>query len=468
MATVALILCFCFSGWMIWRDRSRHPPMSWALWIPTALLLILGSRSVSLWLNGPGPQGVIAGNDAERSPFDQLFYFTVFASALLVTASRGIRWKRVFTANAALVLFYAFFAVSVLWSGDPTGSIKRLVKDFGQLFVIAILWSEKQPIEAVRSVYIRCACILLPLSVVCDRYFPTIGKAYTIEGEPMFTGVTTQKNTLGEMVLILSLFLIWDLLESHRARLKLRHLWDRYLLLLLGLFLLRDSQSKTALICLLVGAALTLRRGRLASRLVSTMALLSALFLPFVVIFAQEYRSLIAPVVEAVGRNMTFTGRTDIWDHITTDTVNPLIGAGYWNFWGGPGGKAIMVTMKTIVPNAHCGYLDIYLDGGALGLILLGILLIASGRRVIRNTSQSSFDRLRFAILIAAIVYNLSETTFTRLSPSWFATLLATSDFSAATATLRATLHFEREPDLKQERASAYTSLAGTETRWFS
>jgi O-antigen ligase len=366
------------------------------------------------------------------------------------------------------MLFYGYFAVSILWSGDPTGSVKRLFKDFGLLFVIAILWSEKQPLEAIRSVYIRCACVLLPLSVVCDRYFPTIGKAYTIEGEPMFTGVTMQKNTLGEMVLILSLFLTWDLLESHHAGTKLWHLWDRYFLLILGLFLLRDSQSKTALLCLLIGATLTLRRGWLASRFASAIALVSALVLPYIVVFAQEYRSLIAPVVEAVGRSMTFTGRADIWEHITTHTVNPLVGAGYWNFWGGPGGKAISVAMKTVVPNAHCGYLDMYLDGGAVGLVLLGTLLIASGRKLINNTSKSSFDQLRFAILIAAIVYNLSETTFTRLSPCWFATLLAVTDFSSVTATLRGSLSFKREADPGQANTSRCHSLAGSETQWFS
>ena len=70
--------------------------------------------------------------------------------------------------------------------------------------------------------------------------------------------------------------------------------------------------------------------------------------------------------MHALGRNATFTGRTQIWEHINIDTVNPLFGSGYWNFWGGPGGERINQEMQSLIPNAHNGYLDIYLDGGAI------------------------------------------------------------------------------------------------------
>jgi O-antigen ligase len=131
---------------------------------------------------------------------------------------------------------------------------------------------------------------------------------------------------------------------------------------------------------------------------------------------------------------MTFTGRADIWDHITLSTVNPLIGAGYWSFWGGPGGFAIDQAMKTTVPNAHDGYLDIYIDGGFIGLTMLLVMLVASGLRIVKRLELK--DRLanryalfRFAILIVAICYNLSESQFARMSMIWFTTLLMFVEF---------------------------------------
>ena len=448
MPLVALTLCLCFSAWLLWRERRRRPFLSWALWIPTTLLFILGSRPVSLWLGGNLRTGVFTGNTAETSPLDQFFYLFVLLASLLVAASRRVMWRKLFAQNFALMLFYLYFAVSVLWSGDPTGSTKRLVKDFGMLFVMAILWSETRPLEAIRSVYVRCASILFPLSVVLDKYFPQIARAYSRAGEPMSTGVTTQKNSLGELVLIYSLFLIWDLLEEHRADYKLRHSWDRILLLLIGLWLLSSSESKTALLCLVIGTALTLRKGWLASRPVSTVILAATFLLPYFILFAQQFNSIIAPVVSNLGRNMTFTGRTDIWQHITLETVNPVVGAGYWNFWGGPGGFAIDEAMKTLVPNAHNGYLDIYLDGGAIGLIMLGVLVIASGRRLILGGTGSGFEGLRFSILVVALIYNLSESTFARLGTMWFATVLALTDFPTATSSVGAS--YRRRPQLAE------------------
>ncbi len=429
MAPVALFLCLIFIAWLLVRDRRRCARVSAALWIPTVLLLILGSRSVSLWLEAGVPSSM--GN-AERSPLDQLFYLSVLVGSFVIASSRRVKWSRLFTANSSIMLLYLFFAISVLWSGDPAGSTKRLLKDFGLLFVISVILSEKQPLEAIRTVYVRCACVLFPLSVVFIRYFPRMARSFSVEGEQLFTGVTTQKNTLGEIVLVFSLFLIWDILETRAVSKKRswrRIPWDRFVLLLMGLWLLYMSKSSTSLLCLLIGTALVLSRGRLASRMVNRLVMLGALSLPALLFFAQEFNSLIAPMVEALGRNMTFTGRTDIWNHITSKTVNPLVGAGYWNFWGGKAGLAIGQSMNTIVPNAHSGYLDIYLDGGVIGLVLLFWMLVACGKRLIANLHVNRCQRLRFAIFIVVIIYNLSESMYFRLSPLWFTTLLVMIDF---------------------------------------
>src|SRR6266849_376239 len=431
MALPALILCLLFIAFLLVRDSRRRSSGSAALWIPTLLLLIIGSRPVSLWIGGGSVSGAM-GNEAERNPFDQIFYFCVLGSSFVIATLRHVKWGKLFASNMPLMLLYAFFAISILWSGDPIGSSKRLFKDFGELFVIAVIFSEKNPLEAVRTVYVRCACVLFPLSVVFIRWFPNMARSFTVEGEPMYTGVTSQKNTLGEIVLVFSLFLIWDYLETRPARWQWsRFPWDRLLLLGIGFWLLYICQIQTAMLCLLVGTALIVRGGWLASKMVSRIVLLGALSLPYLLFFAQRFNSAIAPIVEAMGRNMTFTGRTDIWQHITSTTVNPLIGAGYWNFWGGRGGFEISEAMKTNVPNAHCGYLDIYLDGGIIGLMLLFLLLVAYGRRLTKNLNADRFQRVRFAMLIVMIIYNLSESMYARLTPIWFTTLLVLVDFPA-------------------------------------
>jgi exopolysaccharide production protein ExoQ len=429
MGTPALIFCLLFIAFLLVRDSKRRATVSAATWIPTALLLILGSRPVSYWL-GANFSVVNMANEASTSPLDQLFYFSVLGSAVVVMTLRHVKFGQLLARNMPLMLWYSYFAISIVWSEDPLGSTKRFVKDFGMLAVIAVILSEKNPLEAIRAIYVRCACILFPLSAVFIKWFPNMARSFTVEGEPMYTGVTMQKNTLGEIVLVFSLFLIWDCLESLPAKLRLsRYPWDRMLLLVMGFWLLHMCQSKTSFLCLIVSSALILRVGWFTSKPVSRAALAAAISLPYCLFFAAKFNNVIAPLVEALGRNMTFTGRTDIWNHITLNTVNPLIGAGYYNFWGGSAAFKVNQEMGMIIPNAHNGYIDVYLDGGIIGLVLLFFLLVAYGLRLMRNLRHDRFQRLRFAVMIAMIIYNLSESMYGRLSPIWFTTLLVMADF---------------------------------------
>jgi|SRR5271165_725647 len=431
MATPGLIAGLLLITFLLARDSKRRKSLSWAIWIPILFLLIVGSRAPSLWLGvGRSYNGNGLANEAEGNSIDQIFFFAAIVACLSIATLRQFKWGKLFSGNVPLMLFYLYFALSIFWSEDPVGSTKRLFKDFGMLFVIACILSEKNPLEALRAVFVRCACVLFPLSAVCIKWFPNIARQFAINGDVMYTGVATQKNSLGEIVLVFSLFLVWDYLETKPAKWRWRQFpWDYALLLALGFWLLQMCQSKTALVCLLIGTALTVRSGWLASRGFSRAALIVALSLPYIMFFAQQYSTVIAPIVEALGRNMTFTGRTDIWQHINSTTVNPLIGAGYYNFWGGSGGEKVNAIMGMTIPNAHNGYVDLYLDGGIVGLCLLFVLLVAYGRRLMKGLRHDYFRRLRFALVVVAIIYNMSESNWARLSTIWFATLVALVDF---------------------------------------
>jgi exopolysaccharide production protein ExoQ len=462
MALPGLILGLMFIAFLLVLDSRRRGSLSWAIWIPTLFLLVVGSRPLGYWVGGGGWNGNGLANDAAGSPADQIFFFSIIIACLVIATSRHVQWGKLFAANFPLLLFYLYFALSISWSEDSLGSSKRFFKDFGMLFVIAVILSEKNPLEALRAVYVRCAAVLFTLSAVFIKWYPNIARSFANDGSIMYSGVTTQKNTLGEIVLVFGLFLVWDCLETWPAKWRWTRLpWDRLLLLVIGFWLLHMCQSKTGLLCLLIGTGLILRKGWLASKTFSRIALLTALSLPYVLFFAQQYSSLIAPIVEAVGRNMTFTGRTEIWQHINSTTVNPLIGAGYYNFWGGSGGMRVNSLMLETIPNAHDGYVDLYLDGGIIGLILLFVLLVAYGRRLMKNLQHDRFRRLRFAVLVAVIVYNLTESIYCRVSPLWFTTLIALVDFPYLKSRLPKKIASLRpEPDQFAPQASGLPAVS--------
>jgi len=433
MAPLALFLCLVFIAWLQVRDFKRHKSVSVALWMPTFMALILASRTPSGWLGGSTVRTGLP-NDAAGNLLDQGFFLLMIVGSWIIASSRGVKWNKLFAANTAIMLFYFYFVISSLWSDYPGDSLIRVLKDFGTtVFVISVILSEKDPLEAVRTVYTRCACVLFPLSVFFMKYnYHGLGWNYGKNGTPIFTGVTVQKNSFGEMILVFSFFLVWDHLETRPAGAKWPWSgmgWDRFVLLLMGSWLLHLSQSATSLVGLVIGLALIFRSGWLASRMITRMIFVAALSLPLLLFFTQHFTSIFTPILEALGRDVTFTGRTDIWKNITSTTVNPLVGAGFWTFWGGKGGQAINEAMQTVIPNAHSGYLDIYIDGGIIGLTLLFSVLFTSGRRIIANFDVNRYQRVRFAFLIVAIVVNLTETNFARPSLIWFATLLVLLEF---------------------------------------
>jgi O-antigen ligase len=130
-------------------------------------------------------------------------------------------------------------------------------------------------------------------------------------------------------------------------------------------------------------------------------------------------------IVKSLGRNTTYTGRTEIWREVKEQPINPLIGCGFLTFWDTKMGSDAIDGIGARINTAHNGYLEIYLDGGILGLTLLGIMVLAGGMKVTeRLLGGTLWGRMSFAIWICALVYNNSESDFFRFSPLWFTLLL--------------------------------------------
>jgi len=434
MAGIATLLCWLFIAVLLVRDCKRRKSVSVAVWIPMLMVLAFSSRTPAGWLSN-GTNAVATGptNAAPRSPVDQTFFAVTIAASVIVASMRGVKWIKLLGANIPLALFFFYFIASSLWSAYHADSLIRALKDLGTTVpVVAVILSEKDPAEAVRAVYVRCACILFPLSSLLIRYYGQFGREYDKSGGVSFTGVATQKNSFGELLMVFSLVLIWDHLATRTATRK----WpwsgmriDILALLLLGIWNLNVSQSKTSLLCFLIGLTLLVSSRWANSRMVGNVMLLTSLCLPFLVLLTDQFSSSMGFVLDALGRDDTFTGRAGIWQQITLQTVNPLIGAGYWNFWGGPGGRAIADAIKFDTPNAHNGYLDIYLDGGLIGVFLLACVLIIYGRRLIKHLPGDLFSRFKFIFLIIVIIHNLTESSFARPTVNWFTLVLVLIEF---------------------------------------
>jgi exopolysaccharide production protein ExoQ len=415
MANVILIACYAFIFWLFWKDMRWRKAGTKALIIPGAWIAIQGSRPFSYWLGyGSG----------ESNPVTTGLFALFLVAAVMVLVRRKLKWGSLTLKNKAVFLMYGYLLCSVLWSEKSFDSTKRLVKDFETVLVGLIFLTEINPADAIRAVYVRVSYILFPLSVVFIKYFPDIGREANKAGENMFTGVTTQKNSLGETVFVLGLFLLWDFVEIYRQKGKRKgkklQLMIRGGMLLMGVWLLKTCDSQTSMLCLALGAAIFWGAGRVLRMRKGKQVLIGALAGIALLAIADKTLGLSEKVIVALGRNPTLTGRTDIWKAVLEQQTDPVFGHGFEIFWDTDRGKTVIEGLMQI-NSTHNGYLEMYVDGGAVGVVLLIFMMLAGGKRVIdRLFAKHPLGRIGLVFWFLAILYNFSETSYFRLDILWF------------------------------------------------
>lgn len=427
----AVLVCLPVIWWLWRRDVQARPQFSRTFWVPVFWMLILGSRPLSWWLGVSG-----SGSNLEGNWFDRSLYIGLIFVAIYILSQRQISWSALLGQNKALLLFYLFLLMTILWAPFPFVGFKRWFKDIGAIFIILLILTEENPLEATKAMFARCAYVWFPLSEIFAKYFPGIGREYSHGGAAMYSGVTPHKNTLGEIIFIAGLFLVAELFDANRplpgkplkqgrfTRFLSGHHLTIAIALAMGLWLLLLSNSKTSQICFVVGVLIVLgHKIPVLKESPRRVVILSLIAVPLFYLGDTLFR-ISDQFLALIGRNPTLTERTVIWEAIKQNPVNPITGLGYMMYWDYHGGVELeheTVAYKT----AHNGYIDTYLDGGALGLFFLGIMLLAVGLRATREfLTGSEYGRFAFAFFVVMLLYNVTETAYGRRSPLWFAFLL--------------------------------------------
>jgi O-antigen ligase len=193
------------------------------------------------------------------------------------------------------------------------------------------------------------------------------------------------------------------------------------------LWLLLIVNSATSLTCFLLGVALMLALSLSRTPRPATVHLMMA-GMVFAALFASVFFNAYANVVEALGRDNSLSGRTELWDEVLRMTTHPWVGAGFESFF--LGGRLEYLWRKYWWhPNeAHNGYLELYLNLGWIGVGFFVLLVISGYRHVVEGLRRDSgFATLKLVLLVIAIVYNLTEAAFKVMHPVWILFLLATA-----------------------------------------
>lgn len=406
--------------------RERGTRMrSAALWLAFTWLWFASSRNPTDWLQlQGGGRGEADTRYSEGSALDRNVLTGLMLMGVIVLAGRSKRTTAFLAANVPLLLFFLYCGISVVWSDHADISIKRWFRSLGDLVMVMVILTTTDWPRAFKWVYTRLACLLVPLSVLFFRWYPSLGRNYSVhDGHVSVTGVTDDKNLLGAICMLFALAAGSAMLEHLRqeGRRNRKLLIGYGAVLAMAVYLIYLADSATATACLIEGAGILLltnmpkiyRRPAQVHLIVVAVLGVTAINLFF-------GSSLLA----LFGRNSTLTGRTDLWNLCLTLVTNPMMGAGYETFWLGQR----LERMWEYIPGvnqSHNGYLEIYLNLGWVGVGLLVTLLLFGYRNIIRAVRRREpAGNLRLAYFVVACVANCTEAGFKMMHPMWIALLL--------------------------------------------
>ena len=153
-------------------------------------------------------------------------------------------------------------AREVLWSDFPFIALKRWFRDLGNYLMVLVVLSDISPLKAVEAVLRRVGYLLIPLSIVLNKYYINLSRQYDPwTGTASYVGATTSKNMLGIACLVCGLFFFWDTVvrwPERKGRRTRRIIFVNVMFIVMTFWLINLSNSATSRVCLVLGCLVTL------------------------------------------------------------------------------------------------------------------------------------------------------------------------------------------------------------------
>jgi len=290
-----------------------------------------------------------------------------------------------------LWLFLGWAAVSISWSDFPVSSANSIVSTLLLLLVAMLCCIRLSSSLAARALLLSgilaaTTCIsfawLLPLYGLHQPW--DVGGEHVHAGA--WRGVYLHKNHMGQVLAIL----VGGLLPVRSGILRSKPIKYSLLVVLMGLIIL--SESASSVIAIPLGFFLRLWLVEMSSR----SKFLSALY---VIPFAILIYLVLNDFLSFFDKDMTFTGRTYIWDIAGRwFAFRPWLGYGFNTLTYG--GFSVELMQRRAVTDPHNGYLDIILGTGIVGLALWGVV-VWQGISIARKQYQAGGLARETSIVLA-------------------------------------------------------------------
>jgi len=364
---------------------------------------------------------------SEGSVLSRTLWIALLVIGVVVILSRAAQaWQLLRAMNPFLILFSVLAIASVAWSIDPEVTIRRSIRVI-TFFVDALAlgvagWHPHRFQNLVRPVI----TLMLAGSIVFGLTNPEL--AIHDENSPeligAWHGLASHKNGLGALACIGVIF--W----AHAWFSRQTRGWRALIGLSIAAACLVLSRSSTSMMVSVLSVAFLalLQRGPAALR--PFMPWLVGLFIGALLFYSLVILRvmpgsdlMLKPIAHLTGKDLSFTGRSDIWD-IITDHIryHPLLGTGLGAYWTGPilgtQSYAFVERLQFYPGSAHNGYLEITNDLGLVGLLCLAGFIVVFVKQAL---ALGRFDHVQASLYLALFL----QQAFTNLSESHWLSVLS-------------------------------------------
>lgn len=376
----------------------------------TVLIFILISDAIlALFLHG-GPLDV---DVTPATPLERASYWIAYAFTLAEVLLRPRQILRTALRNPFILCVVAVGALSVLWSDDPSTSIRKAVALATWTMFGLFLATRYDTRELLRYLALALGIIAV-LSLATVLLKPDYGIETSLQRA--WRGVFTTKNVLGEMMLLAAV--VFACMASRPGIVRAMAI----ICFALSVVLIFFAKAIAALLIVPVLAVMipivfAFRRNNAAAALL-LCCLLGVSAAASVTIAEQD------TVLRVLGKDATLTGRTVLWGEVIKHIEErPMLGYGYGAFWE-PSARAserVRAAIGWDAPHSHNGLLDIWLDLGLPGaLSLLAAYILALRRAWTGLRARVTIDGLwAMSFLVMLFLGNTTESSVVQSQLIW-------------------------------------------------
>ena len=396
-----------------------------------AIVILTGSNAYYFLL------GVPAGITAEELLDYEGRIRNVFLIAYVIVALlAALNWQKMILGIVAvwpIALLVALAWLSNLWTVAPEITSRRCIA-----LTVTTLMGVYLFVRFDLKTLLRFLTVVVAIMVIGCLAWVALVPSYGLHGEGdhngVWRGIFFHKNTTGRVMVYCLAIVMAAWIGSGINRAFLFGLGMLALLVAIG------TTSQTTLL-----GILSLLGGLVAVRMVRGHALKSAL-VTLVVLAIAWHGALIAAasydlILEALGRDASLTGRTEIWTYTLQYALKqPLTGYGYDAFWNGELSPGAQYAAYWKTPHSHNGWLEVFIALGLPAVLLtMAIMLITLARAVVlaRYYSTTTPAVLIVLVCFAMLTIGMSESVFLeKHSFDWMLLVVAAGSARALTSSL--------------------------------